>query len=673
MASFDISRNLLFYIFLCLTLSEAAVVFLDNDCYSNTTTYTRNSPFHRNLNFLLSSFQSNSTRQTGFYNLTVGQHPPDTVYGLFLCRGDDTKEICRECVTSASKRILQLCPNRKTALVYYDECTLRYSNRSFFSAWEMQPALELLNTGNVSQPDRFMKLLGNTMKEIATLAANGDQLGKKYATKEVNFTSFQTLYTLAQCTLDLSVSDCETCLQTAIANLPSCCEGKEGGRVVFPSCNVRYELYPFYRITAKPPPPPSPTQKPVLHSPPSPTLQSKGKNKMSSTTIIAIVVPVVVSFVIFAGGLVCLLTRKPKKYDAVEQEKGNEITTMESLEFDFRTIEAATNKFSVDNKLGEGGFGPVYKGKLPNGQHIAVKRLAVSSSQGAEEYKNEVALVAKLQHRNLVRLLGFCLEGAEKLLVYEFVPNKSLDCFLFDPEKRGELDWTKRYTIIGGIARGILYLHEDSRLKIIHRDLKTSNILLDRDMNPKISDFGMARIIGVDQSQGNTSRVVGTYGYMPPEYAMQGTFSIKSDVYSFGVIILEIITGRKCSNFHQTDEDEDLLSYVWKHWNNGTPLELLDPSLGSCYSRNEVIQCIHIGLLCVQEDPTLRPSMAAIVLMLNSFSVTLQAPQRPATFLVPSSNLNSLGNELVSDSSSPTPRKSVPSVNEASISDMAPR
>ncbi|KAK8675323.1 hypothetical protein V6N13_033392 [Hibiscus sabdariffa] len=237
---------------LAVYISEAAVVFLDSDCYSNTTTYARNSPFHRNLNSLLSSFQSNSTRQTGFYNLTVGQHPPDTVYGLFLCRGDDTKEICRECVTSASKRILQLCPNRKTALVYYDECMLRYSNRSFFSAWEMQPALELLNRGNVSQPDRFMKFLRNTMKEIATLAANGDQLGKKYATKEVNFTSFQTLYTLAQCTLDLSVSDCETCLQTAIANLPSCCEGKEGGRVVFPSCNVRYELYPFYRITAKP-------------------------------------------------------------------------------------------------------------------------------------------------------------------------------------------------------------------------------------------------------------------------------------------------------------------------------------------------------------------------------------------------------------------------------------
>ncbi|TYG65491.1 hypothetical protein ES288_D06G189900v1 [Gossypium darwinii] len=647
MVSFDIPRNLLFYIFICLMLSlssEAAVVFLYHDCNPNTTTYTRNSPYRRNLNILLSSFQSNSTRQSGFYNLTVGQAPPDIVYGLFLCRGDVTKEICRECVRTASGQILQRCPNRKTALVYYDECTIRYSNSSFFSEWEQEPVLELLNTGNVSQPERFMQLLGNTMNEIATRAAKGDQLGKKYATQEVNFTAFQTLYTLAQCTPDLSVSDCQTCLTTAITYLPNCCLGKQGGRVVFASCNVRYELYPFYRFTAQQLPPPPPP-KPVLHSPPA--LESK-------------------------GALICILTRKSKKYDAMEQENGNEITTMESLQFDFSTIEAATNKFSVDNKLGEGGFGPVYKGKLPNGQQIAVKRLAVSSSQGLEEYKNEVALLAKLQHRNLVRLLGFCLEGAEKLLVYEFVPNKSLNYFLFDLEKQGELTWTKRCMIIGGIARGILYLHEDSRLKIIHRDLKISNILLDKDMNPKISDFGMARILGVDQSKANTSRVVGTYGYMPPEYVMHGHYSIKSDVYSFGVIILEIITGKKSSNFQQSDEDEDLLTHVWKHWNNGTPLELLDPSLGDSYSRIEVIRCIHIGLLCVQEDPSQRPTMENIVLMLNSYTVTLVAPQRPATFLIPTTDSNFTANELVSDQSGPS--KSTPwSVNQVSISDMDPR
>ncbi|XP_021293796.1 cysteine-rich receptor-like protein kinase 25 isoform X5 [Herrania umbratica] len=612
MVPFHISMTLSFCISLCLLClnSEAAVVFLDSDCYSNTTTYSRNSIYQRNLNFLLSSLQSNATRENGFYNLTVGQDPPDIVYGLFLCRGDVTQDICQECVSTASGEILRRCPNQKTALVYYDECTLRYSNQSFFSKWQSEPGLQLLNTGNVSQPDRFMDLLANTTKEIATRAV-ADQSGKKFATEEANFTNFQTLYTLAQCTPDLPVSSCDTCLTTAIAFLPICCLGKQGGRVVFPSCNVRYELYPFYRITAQPPP-----QTPVRPSPPAP--QPKGKvekNKVSSTIVIAIVVPVVVSVVLFAAGF-CLLTRKRKKYDAVEQENAaNEISTVESLQFDFATIEAATNKFSVDNKLGEGGFGPVYKGKLPNGQEIAVKRLSGRSSQGAEEYKNEVVLVAKLQHRNLVRLLGFCLEGEEKLLIYEFVRNKSLDYFLFD--------------------------------------------------------FGMARIFGVDQSEGNTSRIVGTYGYMPPEYAMHGQFSVKSDVYSFGVIILELITGKKSYNFQSTDGADDLLSYVWKRWNNETPLELLDSSLRSSYSSNEVIRCIHIGLLCVQEDPAERPTMAAIVLMLNSYSVTLQAPQAPATFSIPRSESNFLTNEEGSDQSA---SKSIPfSVNEASISDLYPR
>ncbi|XP_030514139.2 G-type lectin S-receptor-like serine/threonine-protein kinase B120 isoform X2 [Rhodamnia argentea] len=228
--------------------------------------------------------------------------------------------------------------------------------------------------------------------------------------------------------------------------------------------------------------------------------------------------------------------------------------------FNFSSIEAATNFFSEENKLGLGGFGPVYKGKFFGGQEIAVKRLSRKSSQGLEEFKNEVMLIAKLQHRNLVRLLGFCVQGEDKMLVYEYMPNRSLDCFIFDPAKRAQLDWTKRFEIIEGIARGLLYLHRDSRLRIIHRDLKASNILLDEEMNPKISDFGMARIFGTNESEASTNRVVGTYGYMSPEYAMEGLFSVKSDVYSFGVLLLEIIRGEKNFGF-RTSEHSNLIGH----------------------------------------------------------------------------------------------------------------
>ncbi|MQM18878.1 hypothetical protein Taro_051875 [Colocasia esculenta] len=187
-----------------------------------------------------------------------------------------------------------------------------------------------------------------------------------------------------------------------------------------------------------------------------------------------------------------------------------EISPIESLLFDLSTLRAATASFSDQNKLGQGGFGSVYKGILPNGREIAVKRLKAGSGQGVEELKNEVVLLAKLQHRNLVRLLGLCLDGEEKLLVYEYVPNGSLDKFLFDPTRSRQLNWEKRCKIIVATGRGLQYLHEDSQVKIVHRDLKASNILLDADMKPKISDFGLARLFGEDQTQASTTRVAGT-------------------------------------------------------------------------------------------------------------------------------------------------------------------
>ncbi|KAL2327791.1 hypothetical protein Fmac_021218 [Flemingia macrophylla] len=231
--------------------------------------------------------------------------------------------------------------------------------------------------------------------------------------------------------------------------------------------------------------------------------------------------------------------------------------------FDLSVLANATENFSNKNKLGEGGFGPVYKGKLTDGQEIAVKRLSKKSRQGLREFKNEVSLIVKLQHR----------ETKTKLL-----------------------DWRKRFNIISGIARGILYLHQDSRLRIIHRDLKTSNILLDANLNPKISDFGLAQSFFGDQVEANTNRIAGTYGYMPPEYITRGHFSVKSDVFSYGVIVLEI---------------------AWTLWTEKRALELLDEVLGDQFVLSEVIRCIQVGLLCVQQRPEDRPDMSLVVLMLN--------------------------------------------------------
>ncbi|XP_071726499.1 receptor-like serine/threonine-protein kinase SD1-8 [Rutidosis leptorrhynchoides] len=312
-------------------------------------------------------------------------------------------------------------------------------------------------------------------------------------------------------------------------------------------------------------------------------------------------------------------------------------TTMDERElhlYDFKTLEMATDYFSDENKLGEGGFGCVYKGTLMEGGIVAVKRLSRISDQGIEELKNEVSLIAKLQHRNLVRLLGCCIEVKEKLLIYEFMENKSLNMFLFDKKKNSMLNWKIRFDIICGIARGLLYLHHDSRFKIIHRDLKVSNILLDKDMTPKISDFGMARIFGNDQTQAETTKVVGTYGYMSPEYAMDGLFSTKSDVFSFGVLVLEIVSGKKNRGTFYTTSQHNLLGHIWTLWKEGNALEVLDESVRDKYSKDEVLRCIQIGLLCVQEQPEDRPSMSKVLVMLSSETMQLPQPTYPGFFIV---------------------------------------
>ncbi|KAL8189702.1 hypothetical protein R6Q57_028705 [Mikania cordata] len=251
---------------------------------------------------------------------------------------------------------------------------------------------------------------------------------------------------------------------------------------------------------------------------------------------------------------------------------------MELPLFSFSVVAKSTDSFSPENKLGEGGFGSVYKGVL-EGKEIAVKRLSMTSKQGVNEFKNEVICISKLQHRNLVKLLGCSIQGDEKLLIYEYMPNRSLDLFIFDKAQSTCLDWNKRFNIIQGIARGLLYLHQDSRLRIIHRDLKASNILLDLDMNPKISDFGIARSFGGNETQASTERVVGTYGYMSPEYALNGHFSTKSDVFSFGVLVLEIVSGFRNRGFVHPKHGNNLIGHAWRVYNEGTSMELIDSTL----------------------------------------------------------------------------------------------
>lgn len=356
--------------------------------------------------------------------------------------------------------------------------------------------------------------------------------------------------------------------------------------------------------------------------------QGGDNNQQKSPLVLIITLPLAgLSFSVVVS-VTWYLRRRSLKSKALREKMNNNPPALQV--FTYAEIRAATHDFSVENKLGEGGFGPVYKGELLDGQEVAVKRLSNTSNQGLEEFKNEVSLTATLQHVNLAKVIGFCKEREEKMLVYEYMPNKSLDSYLFDPCRRLLLDWKKRVCIINGITQGLLYLQEYSRFTIIHRDLKASNILLDSEMKPKISDFGIARIFEKDEQEANTEHIVGTYGYVPPEYVRKGIYSMKSDVYSFGVLLLQIISGKKSKYLYGLDENLNLLEYAYELWKDGKGMDFIDPFLDDSTSSCKLSRCLQVALLCVQDTPTDRPTMLEVFSMLNNESAVMNVPKRPA-------------------------------------------
>ncbi|KAL3627580.1 hypothetical protein CASFOL_028943 [Castilleja foliolosa] len=502
----------LFFLILQINLLFFSVESYESYCYKHNGNYTLNSTYSNNLDTVLSSIPANISFN-GFYNGSAGSQNPDIAYAIAHCRGDVLPHICRGCIQDLITNLRAACPHQRQAVEWADDCMLKYSNQTILGNMETLPAFYLCNTENATNPNEFLTNLRGHLDNLREKAADGGGPLMKVAAGNITMNDFQNIFALVQCTPDFSPDDCRNCLISAAAWIPTTCNRRRGGRILLPSCNLRYEMYLFFNETRLQElvesPAPQPPLTPITRlPPPSSGLQltnnfnPPGPNSGNNTTRTIIIVVVSIAGCLILADFVCIFLKKRiKRRLEKSHENVDEISTVESLKYTLSTIKAVTNDFSDYNKLGQGGFGAVYKGKLSNDREIAVKRLSKISGQGDQEFKNEVLLLAKLQHRNLVRLLGFCLEGIEKLLIYEFVQNASLDKFIFDPVKRSVLDWEKRHKIIRGIARGILYFHEDSQVRIIHRDLKPSNVLLNGAMDPKIADFGMAGLFGQDDTQ----------------------------------------------------------------------------------------------------------------------------------------------------------------------------
>ncbi|KAH7654563.1 Non-specific serine/threonine protein kinase protein [Dioscorea alata] len=316
--------------------------------------------------------------------------------------------------------------------------------------------------------------------------------------------------------------------------------------------------------------------------------------------------------------------RRKRKLSSDDHQELQEISAKAEI-FSYAEVRNATGDFNPDNKLGQGGFGSVYKGKVSDGRVVAVKQLLEASRHGKRQFMTEIATISEVQHRNLVQLYGCCIEGNNRLLVYEYLENKSLDQALF--EKKIFLDWPTRFEICLGTARGLAYLHEESRLRIVHRDVKASNILLDADLNPKISDFGLAKLYD-DKTTHISTRVAGTIGYLAPEYAMRGHLTEKADIFGFGVVALEVVCGRGNCDQNLEPEKIYLLEWAWNLKEKNSLLEMVDPMLPS-FNEEEVGRVISIALLCTQASPALRPPMSRVVAMLVGDIEIKEVTSRP--------------------------------------------
>ncbi|CAN6206024.1 unnamed protein product [Urochloa humidicola] len=618
---------------LALLPPPMSVATLDPLC--DGSPYTANGTFQANLDLLVAALPANaSASPAGFATASVGA-APDQANALVLCRGDINASACAACLAAEFQDARQACPLDKGVTVYHDACTVRFSGTRFLDFLQGDQWLisELVPTfdppsGSPNAPDAsFSAAIAAIFTALVDRAAAASNSTRKYfATGEMDFDP--KIYGLAQCAPDLTPAQCQGCLEhlsrvteSRYLSVPS---SSYSTFVLW--CSLRYSVSPVYegRAMLQLAAPPAPSPEATL----TPTIPEPGTGRKTSVAGISagVACSVVLMFIISVCFFLCFKRRvKATEYDHQLKKIGRAHCTI----FDLPTLQEATEHFSEKNKLGEGGFGAVYKGTLSDGQVIAVKTL-LGTGHGLQQLHNEVVLLAELQHKNLVRLQGFCSHQNDTLLVYEYIKNGSLDNFLFDDSRGNALNWEQQYNIILGIAKGILYLHEDSSLRIIHRDLKANNILLDDDMEPKIADFGLARLLMEGHTQSRTASVVGTLGYMAPEYAMGGRVSPKIDVFSFGVLALEIVSRRNncTSDEHGT---VNLLSDVWDHWTKGTISQILHRSLDG-YARSQALRCIHIGLLCVQPEPDDRPDISAVVFMLTRDGMELRSPSQPAFF-----------------------------------------
>ncbi|KAI3519034.1 hypothetical protein L1887_08008 [Cichorium endivia] len=551
-----------------------------------------------NLNTTLSSLRGQLSDPQVYYAFAQASNNDAFVYSFALCREYLSTSECLACFDTAVNNT-RACGSADGGNVIYDDCSIRYENyASNFNDAEVilddnATPTEICGNESTSQPiTSFNKEVEELLSDIR-VATPRTSTFYVASTRTVE-TGNTIVYAIAQCVKNTSQPICQICLNTAYNNLHTCLPNNEGRTIDF-FCFMRYSETPFFQSNQT-----------------TNILPFLSIGKSSKTVMLAGVSGGVGLFLLILA-LWLWYRQKKKSHNIGEDEPG----LKGAQGYSYQELQLATHNFGDEYIIGKGGFGEVFKAIIDDENVVAVKRLHVGYGSAKLEFYNEVNLISNIQHRNLVRQLGWCGEGPELLLVLEYMPQGSLDKFLWG-EKKGTLNWEKRFDIIFGIARGLAHLHNEVHVKIIHRDIKSNNILLDDGFQPKIADFGLARFQPEDQTHIST-KLAGTLGYMAPEYATHGHLSDKVDTYSFGIVALEIISGRRCTDQNFSGPDTaHLLEHAWQLYEKHMHIELIDEALSKEeYNETNVMRTIEIALMCTQSPASLRPTMSEVVLMLS--------------------------------------------------------
>lgn len=573
------------------------------------------------------------------YGAVVNGSGNTTVFTYGECMRDLSQNDCNLCFARCKTQILRCLPFQRLTRggrLFFDGCYLRYDEYNFFNE-SLSHVNRTVCSGNdfVGNQSLFRS---NVVELVNNLTREGVR-NDGFFVGSVSRGNI-TVYGLAQCWEFVNGSDCERCLVNSVTMMGSC-PPRDEGRVLNSGCYMRYSTQRFYN-----------------NSDTDSSGRERGNHRLA---IILAAASGVVAFMLFVTTVSFFVRKKVLKHRREKKQLGSLLATVNKskLNISYETLERATNYFHDSNKLGQGGSGSVYKGVLPDGQTVAVKRLLFNTRQWVDHFFNEVNLISGINHKNLVQLLGCSITGPESLLVYEYVRNQSLHDHLLGKKKVQPLTWDVRYKVVLGTAEGLTYLHEESKLRIIHRDIKLSNVLLDEHFSPKIADFGLARLFPEDKTHISTA-IAGTLGYMAPEYVIRGKLTEKADIYSFGVLVIEVVCGKKNISFGQNSFS--ILQKVWNLYGEGRLCEAVDPSLQGNFVEEEALILLQVGLLCAQASAELRPCMSSVVKMLidkneipqpkqppflNSTNPEISLFNQPGTgYIHPDSSTQSSGNSM---------------------------